>query len=240
MVASTWLLLVILVGTAFGGTAGTTRYWDCNQPFCEPGNLPYPHSYRMFKMSDGRYFGHAAASDSILQGNAKCEHCYELSHNGARVVVKVDNWCPCNSNPSCCSDHFDIAVPGTDYGPSSASNVCVQHDPSMDYSTGHQRCSHWPWEVQYTCCYAVSSDPQLNEACLLFTHELNWDNPTVNYQEVGCPYEEMDAYDKFWSEEYPKKFANMTIGLGEYQDEFIKTYVKHRNGTLASRKRVEN
>ena len=53
----------------------------------------------MFTMSDGRVFGHAAASDSILQGNNNCEHCYELTYGGHKMVVKVDNWCPCNSNP---------------------------------------------------------------------------------------------------------------------------------------------
>jgi len=215
-----------------GHNAGTSRYWDCNQPFCEPGNLPYPHSYRMFTMSDGRVFGHAAASDSILQGHNNCEHCYELTYGGHKMVVKVDNWCPCNSNPSCCRDHFDLAVPGTDYAPSSASNVCQQSDRSIDYSKGRQQCSHWPWEDNSSCCNSVSSDQQLNAACRLFTEVLNWDNPDVQYTATGCPYEEMEAYDVFWSKKSEHQEVKNLTALLDYQDKFIQDYVAHRNGTM--------
>lgn len=138
-------------------------------------------------MSDGRIFGHAAASDVILGGHAACEHCFQLEHAGTTIVVKVDNWCPCNSNPSCCSPHFDLAVPGMDYAASSASNVCQQRDGSMDYSKGRQACSHWPYEDNSGCCSHVSSDGQLNQACALFV-ATGWDNPTVNYKAVSCPY----------------------------------------------------
>lgn len=172
------------------GQASTTRYWDCNQPFCEPGRLPYPHDYRPFRMSDGRVFAHAAASDAILQGHAACEKCYQLQYNGVTFVVKVDNWCPCSANPGpggCCEPHFDIAVPGTDYGPASASNVCQQHDPSIRYDKGRQACSHWPWEDGPDCCNSVSSDNMLNEGCKLFIG-IGWNNPRVGYSEVTCPY----------------------------------------------------
>jgi len=213
-----------------GGQASTTRYWDCNQPFCEPGNLPYPHTYRMFKMSDGRFFGHAAASDKILQGKAACEHCYETSYGGRRVVLKVDNWCPCDSNPpGCCEPHFDIAVPGTDYASASVSNVCQQSDSSIDYSKGRQQCSHWPWEDSSNCCFQVSSDAQLNAACLIMTQDLVWDNPRVNFNEVACPYEEFPAYDAFWEKEYPSKFGNATEtprNILDLQYDFIKNYMK--------------
>lgn len=175
-------------GPSPSGQASTTRYWDCNQPFCEPGNLPYPHQYRPFKMSDGRIFAHAAASDVILQGHAACEKCYQLQYNGVTFVVKVDNWCPCDANPpGCCEPHFDIAVPGTDYAPASASNVCQQKDPSMRYDKGRQACSHWPWEDSADCCNSVSTDQQLNEGCRLFVG-IGWNNPRVAYAEVSCPY----------------------------------------------------
>jgi len=214
-----------------GHSAGTSRYWDCNQPYCEPGRIPYPHSYRMFAMSDGRYFGHAAASDSILQNGGSCEHCYELKYGGKTVVVKVDNWCPCNSNPSCCRDHFDLAVPGTDYAPSSASNVCQQKDSSMNYAKGRQNCSKWPWVDNSSCCNNVSSDQQLNAACKLFTETIDWDNVEVNYNQVSCPYEEMDAYDVFWTHKAQLQEIKNLTALADYQSEFIKEYVKHRNGT---------
>lgn len=171
-----------------GGSAGTTRYWDCNQPFCEPGKIPYPHQYAMWKSSDGRIFGHAAAADSILKGKAACEHCYSLTRGGSgqTVVVKVDNWCPCNGNPACCQDHFDLAVPGFDYAAASQSNVCQKVDSSIDYSRGKQQCQNWPQE---SCnCNAVSSDSRLNSACSIFLG-LNWNNPQVSYKEIACPFE---------------------------------------------------
>lgn len=169
------------------GQASTTRYWDCNQPFCEPGKLPYPHSYRPFKMSDGRIMAHAAASDVILRGHTACEKCYQLQKDGVTFVVKVDNWCPCDSNPSCCEPHFDIAVPGMDYAAASASNVCQQKDPSIRYDKGRQACSHWPWEDNSDCCNSVSTDDQLNQACRLFVGT-GWNNPRVAYAETSCPY----------------------------------------------------
>jgi len=174
-----------------GGTAGTTRYWDCNQPFCEPGNIPYPHAYRMGWNSDKTViYGHAAASDSILKGKTACEKCYQLDKSGSTpVIVKVDNWCPCQYNPSCCQDHFDLAVPGFDYASSSVSNVCQQHDSSMNYSTGHQACQNWPGQA--CICDDVSTDPGLNDACKIFL-TLNWDNPQVNYKAVSCPFELQD------------------------------------------------
>jgi len=139
-------------------------------------------------MSDGRIFAHAAASDVILQGHAACEKCYQLQYNGVTFVVKVDNWCPCDANPpGCCEPHFDIAVPGTDYAPASASNVCQQKDPSMRYDKGRQACSHWPWEDSPDCCNSVSTDQQLNEGCRLFVG-IGWNNPRVAYAEVSCPY----------------------------------------------------
>jgi len=174
-------------GGGGGGRAGTTRYWDCNQPFCEPGKIPYPHEYRMFRMSDGRIFGHAAASDVILQGRAACEKCYQLTYGSTIFVVKVDNWCPADSNPACKTPHFDLAVPGMDYAPSSASNVCNQVDSSINYPNGRQACSHWPWEDGNGCCFGVSSDDQLNQACNLFV-SVGCDNCDVDYKETDCPY----------------------------------------------------
>jgi len=170
------------------GQASTTRYWDCNQPFCEPGNLPYPHQYRPFRMSDGRIFAHAAASDAILQGHAACEKCYQLQYSGSTFVVKVDNWCPCDSNPpGCCEPHFDIAVPGMDYEAVTQSNVCYQSDKSIRMDKGRQSCAHWPWEDGDDCCNSVSTDQSLNDACNLFI-STGWDNPRVGFQEVTCPY----------------------------------------------------
>lgn len=171
-----------------GGDASTTRYWDCNQPFCEPGRLPYPHDYKPFRMDDGRIFAHAAASDPVLQGHTACEKCYELKYGGTTFVVKVDNWCPCDANPpGCCEPHFDIAVPGMDYAPASASNVCQSADGTIRYDKGRQSCSHWPWEDGNECCNSVSYDQGLNDACNLFVG-IGWDNPRVSFQETSCPY----------------------------------------------------
>jgi len=176
---------------SLGVGASTTRYWDCDQPFCEPGRIPYPHPYRPYRMSDGRIFAHAAASDVILNGHAACEKCYELTYHGNVniFVVKVDNWCSCDTNEHrvCCEPHFDIAVPGTDWQPASRSNVCTQTDTSILYDKGRQACSHWPWEDGLECCGGVSTDEQLNQACRLFV-STGWNNPQVTYAEVSCPY----------------------------------------------------
>jgi hypothetical protein len=172
-------------------TATTTRYWDCNQPYCEPGKLPYPHSYAMQTCNGcangATIFGTAAASDSILQGNAACEKCYVLQKSGTpSVIVKVNNWCPCQYNPSCCSDHFDIAVPGFDWAAGSVSNVCQQSDPTINYAGGHQQCQNWYLGGPPCDCSSVSTDPVLQKGCSLFM-SLQWDNPSVQYQEVTCP-----------------------------------------------------
>lgn len=200
-------------GGGGGGSAGTTRYWDCNQPFCEPGKIPYPHQYAMWKNSDGRIYGHAAASDSILKGKTSCEHCFELTSGGrATMVVKIDNWCPCNGNPVCCQDHFDLAVPGFDWAAASQSNVCQQKDSSIDYSTGHQRCQNWPSEG---CdCNHVSSDSRLNSACSLFIG-WNCNNCQVSYKEVACPFELQSNS----STPAPMKYIKELPGLARFKSQ---------------------
>jgi hypothetical protein len=128
---------------------------------------------------------HAAASDSILKGKQACGKCYQLTKGSQVVVAKVDNWCPCQYNSACCKDHFDLAIPGFDYAPSSAANNCQKTDKSILYYSGHQACMYWPGQ---TCdCNKVSTDTHLNDACKVFL-SLNWDNPTVSYQEVTCPF----------------------------------------------------
>jgi len=175
-------------------TATTTRYWDCNVPYCEPNNSPYPHSYAMkAAVNDPNgaiIYGTAAASDSILQGKAACGKCFLLKASNTaspKIVVKVNNWCPCQYNPSCCSDHFDITVPGFDWAAGSVSNVCSQKDKSINYvgSPPHQVCQNW-YLGQPCNCKSVSSDPLLQAGCNLFL-SLKWDNPSVDYQEVACP-----------------------------------------------------
>jgi len=108
----------------------------------------------------------------------------------------------------------------------------------MDYSKGRQACSHWPWEDNSSCCNQISSDQQLVAACKLFTEVLNWDNPNVQYTTSSCPYEEMEAYDVFWSKQALKPEIKNLTAVVEYQDEFIRDYVQHRNSTLKAKSKL--
>ena len=152
---------------------------------------PYPHNRAPRKSADGRIFAYAAASDSILKGRAACGKCYQLTRIGGSgpvvpIVLKVDNWCPCQYNPSCCQDHFDIAVPGFDYASSSASNVCQKRDPSISYKTGAQACQNW--YLGGNCnCNAVSTDPVLNAGCSIFL-SMRCDNCQFTYAPIACPF----------------------------------------------------
>ena len=179
------------LNTTRSGTASTTRYWDCAGAFCQPSlPKPYPHNRRPYRSADGRIFVHAAASDSILQGRAACDHCYEMTRPDKpglpKVVVHVDNWCPCQYNPSCCKDHFDIAAPGFDYPSASVySRTCGQTDPAIKLPGGHQACAYG--SPSQCDCNQVSSDPALVDGCNVFK-ALECDNCVYNYNEIPCPF----------------------------------------------------
>jgi hypothetical protein len=172
------------------GSASTTRYWDCAGAFCQQDlPKPYPHNRAPYWMN-GEVYVHAAASDSILQGTAGCDTCYRLTRRDRSdtpsVIVHVDNWCPCQYNPSCCQDHFDIAAPGFDYATSSVySQTCAQTDPAIPYVDGHQACMYGSPD---SCdCNKATTDPQLQRGCEAFK-ALHCDNCQFDYQQVTCPF----------------------------------------------------
>jgi len=101
------------------------------------------------------------------------------------MIVRINNQCPGNSNPSCRSPHFDIAVPGFDYSAASVSNVCQTNPRNCDPGVNSEVCAHGP--ISACNCNAVSGDPVLQNGCRVF-QQLAWgDNPTVSMQATGCP-----------------------------------------------------
>ena len=123
------------------GTATTTRYWDCSGGACGCGfgntnNPTYCHSNAMFTPPannpyGAKLYGSAAISnalggdDWLGKGCGKCFKVTGKANIGTRtyasvVVLKGTNYCP-PSNSVCGAGlaHFDIAVPGFDFGPAS-------------------------------------------------------------------------------------------------------------------------
>lgn len=101
------------------------------------------------------------------------------------MIVKVNNQCPGQYNPSCTGPHFDIAVPGFDWGPASVSNVCQTAPRNCDPGVNSGVCSHG--SISSCNCNSVSSDGVLQEGCRQF-QQLAWgDNPDVQMQEMSCP-----------------------------------------------------
>jgi len=101
------------------------------------------------------------------------------------MIVKINNQCPGQYNPSCTGPHFDIAVPGFDYGPSSVSNVCQTSPRNCDPGVNSGVCAHGA--ISDCNCNSVGSDSVLQTGCRLF-QQLAWgDNPTVQMQETSCP-----------------------------------------------------
>lgn len=101
------------------------------------------------------------------------------------MIVKVNNQCPGQYNPTCKAAHFDIAVPGFDFGPASVSNVCQTSPRNCDPGVNSGVCSHG--SISSCNCNAVSGDGVLQEGCRIF-QRLPWgDNPQVSMVETGCP-----------------------------------------------------
>jgi len=188
-----------------GGSAGTTRYWDCSggacggewqgscpNPGCQfpwgsPKCMPHYAAPRAISHPSGAtVFATAAAGDPLWQNGAGCGKCYLLTAPaGGKMIVKVNNQCPGQYNPTCTGPHFDIAVPGFDYGPATVSNVCQTSPRNCDPGVNSGVCAYGA--ISSCNCNAVSSDPVLQQGCRLF-QQLPWgDNPQVQMQETGCP-----------------------------------------------------
>jgi len=136
--------------------------------------------------SGATVYATAAAGDPIWQGGAGCGKCYLLTAPaGGKMIVRINNQCPGNSNPVCKSAHFDVAVPGFDYSGASVSNVCQTPPRNCDPSVNSAVCAHGA--ISSCNCNAVGSDYVLQQGCRLF-QQLPWgDNPSVQYSSIGCP-----------------------------------------------------
>lgn len=100
------------------------------------------------------------------------------------MIVRINNQCPGNSNPTCRSNHFDIAVPGFDWSGASVSNVC-QKPRNCDPHVNSGACAHG--SIASCDCNSVSSSKRLQEGCRVFKG-LHWgNNPEVSMEKVSCP-----------------------------------------------------
>merc|ERR1712048_1337987 len=129
-------------------------------------------------------YGTAAASDNFFG----CGDCVILTAPaGGKMIVRVNNQCPGNSNPACREAHFDIAVPGFDNLQFSVNNQCNIPPHNCDPAIKSDLCAHG--SIENCDCDSVSSDPVVSEGCRLFKGLASaWgDNPTVTYQQVACP-----------------------------------------------------
>ena len=115
-----------------------------------------------------------------------CGKCFKVNAQGKTLILKATNYCP-PDNPSCANGaaHFDIAAPGFDYPGNSISNGCNSLLPNDHAMHVPQTCAYWP---NKGCDCNAISDPTLREGCHNFL-SLGWNNPTVSYEEVGCPSE---------------------------------------------------
>lgn len=205
--------------TSSSGTATTTRYWDCSGGACGCAYLPFGpgtdskpshcHSNAMFDAPAGNsygasFYGTAAVSQELFGYGTSwmgpgCGTCYKLTGTSniagtptttTTVVLKAANLCP-PENPMCAGSntHFDIAVPGFDYTPSSFAHVCPFREANDD--AGFSACGFWMINSQNpneNCECSAFNSPTLEAGCNNFL-SLNWNNPTVNYEAVECPFE---------------------------------------------------
>lgn len=200
-----------------GSTATTTRYWDCSGGACACSFVPtgmsdqqpvHCHSNAMFVAPPGNihgasYYGAAAISQALGGGNwdaEGCGKCWKVTGTSnmpgygdgvtSTLVLKGTNFCPPENAP-CSGDkaHFDIAAPGFDVAQFSLSNTCSQREP--DEVEGFGACSRWRIDNNdptVGCDCNKFDSVTLREGCQNFRN-LNWDNPTVAYEEVVCPIE---------------------------------------------------
>ena len=193
------------------GTATTTRYWDCSGGACGcafvPGGFPNPggevhcHSNALFAAPAGNphgalYYGTAAVSQALGGGNwmaEACGKCWKVTGTGingvtSTLVLRGANYCPpgnalCSGN----NPHFDIAAPGFDVLQFSLANTCATRE--ADEIEGFTACEAWmigSQDPSANCDCSKFNDPVLRSGCQNF-FSLQWDNPTVEYEEVSCP-----------------------------------------------------
>jgi hypothetical protein len=149
--------------------------------------MPHYAAPRAISHSSGAtVFATAAAGDPLWANGEGCGKCYLLTAPaGGKMIVKINNQCPGSSNPTCRGNHFDVAVPGFDYGPASQSNVCQTAPQNCDPSVNSGVCANGA--IDACDCSSVGSDPLLQEGCRLF-QALPWgDNPDVQFEETSCP-----------------------------------------------------
>lgn len=197
--------------------ASTTRYWDCSGGGCGCAYLPggpgtdanpaHCHSNALFSAPTGNeygatYYGAAAISRFLWDGNTNsgdwrgegCGKCWKVTGSGltattTTIVLKGTNICPtgiCNENGKA---HFDIAAPGFDVAEFSWSNTCEDLEP--DELEGFTSCSRWRIDSQdpsVACDCSKFISPVLRAGCENFL-AMQWDNPSVVYEEVSCPEE---------------------------------------------------
>merc|ERR1712226_1545918 len=109
---------------------------------------------------------------------AHCTRWWEDDRQGEQSM-------PRTVQPNLYAPHFDIAVPGFDWGPASVSNVCQTSPRNCDPGVNSGICSHG--SIGACNCNSVSSDPVLQQGCRLF-QQLPWgDNPNVQMQDTSCP-----------------------------------------------------
>lgn len=181
-----------------GGTASTTRYWDCSKPTCSwaqkcsgcgtPGR-PYAADWNQLFKVNGQIYGTVATSGSLGQnaGGSGCNRCWSLRVKSGRAAgktlkVMATNFCPdqpnCprtkyDTNPWGQHYHFDIAIPGGGVG--LADHCHQQYGGGSDWKVNSAaECSKLPSNVQ--------------SGCRIWWDDLHgMDNPLVAFTEISCP-----------------------------------------------------
>lgn len=201
-------------------TATTTRYWDCSGGSCGCSFIPtvedeaepiHCHSNAMFAAPVGnphgaKFYGAAAISESLGGGywmSEGCGKCWRVTgtsntpgYEGVEttLVLKGTNFCP-NDNPMCNDGpHFDIAAPGFDVTAFSFAHTCPDREP--EEAVGFAACGTWligDSNPDVNCDCSLFNSPVLRKGCENF-YSLQWDNPTVEYEEVDCPQELADLH----------------------------------------------
>ena len=122
-----------------------------------------------------------------------CGKCWKVTGTGingvtSTLVLRGANYCPpgnalCSGN----NPHFDIAAPGFDVLQFSLANTCATRE--ADEIEGFTACEAWmigSQDPSANCDCSKFNDPVLRSGCQNF-FSLQWDNPTVEYEEVSCP-----------------------------------------------------
>ena len=198
------------------GTATTTRYWDCSGGTCGCAYQPFAgleshcYSNAMFLAPEGnaygaKFYGTAAVSEALGGDNRSfdeggmevCGKCWKVTGTSnvpgtpvetTTLVLRAANFCP-PENPACANGmaHFDIAAPGFDYLGASLSNTCATREP--EELEGFQSCGNWKIDPNARCDCSKFKNEVLRAGCMNFL-SLDWDNPTVTYEELAeCPPE---------------------------------------------------